>query len=108
MTSLEADTLADIIAEGIKMAIAPMKKQIAELKADRDTDRAEIAELKARPVMKEYRFTWREDEVYVKGETVTHGGSQWYAVKDSRGMRPGESSAWVLSVKCGRDGKDLR
>lgn len=108
MTTIECDAMADIIAEAIKMAIAPMKKQIAELKSDRDIDRAQIAELKARPTMKEYRFTWRPEERYAKGETVTHGGSMWYTTRDSEGMRPGESSAWVMSVKCGRDGKDAR
>lgn len=42
---------------------------------------------------------------YEQGDGVTYGGSFWIAQKDT-GDIPGNSDAWRLAVKRGRDGKD--
>ena len=49
------------------------------------------------------RGTYRSGESYEKGDTVTYGGSQWIAKKDTNEAPP--SDAWRLCVKKGKDGK---
>jgi hypothetical protein len=47
-----------------------------------------------------------DDKGYLKGDSVTWGGSQWTAQLDQPPGRPGtEGSGWRLSVKKGTDGK---
>lgn len=54
-----------------------------------------------------YKEVWKPGE-YEKGDVVTHGGSQWTCVVDKTVDKPGESSSgWKLSVKAGRNGKDI-
>jgi hypothetical protein len=43
---------------------------------------------------------------YVKGDGVTWAGSFFIAQKDNPEGKPGESDAWRLSIKRGRDGKN--
>lgn len=45
---------------------------------------------------------------YEKGDVVSYGGCSWVAQKDDAAGVPGGSDGWRLSVKKGRDGKDLR
>jgi len=54
-----------------------------------------------------YKGTWSKDHTYQGGDVVTHGGSMWIA-KELNSTKPGESDYWVLAVKRGKDGKDLR
>lgn len=59
---------------------------------------------------------WDVDRAYLPNDSVTHDGSQWLAMRESKGERPGSSSvtpqgktrapAWRLTVKHGRDGRD--
>lgn len=42
---------------------------------------------------------------YQKGDGVTHNGSWWIARANVKGGKPGESPAWRLAVKAGRDRK---
>ncbi len=49
---------------------------------------------------------FRRGNDYEKGDSVTWDGSTWIAQKDTSD-KPGESDAWRLSTKRGRDGKDL-
>lgn len=59
---------------------------------------------------------WDVDRTYLVNDSVTHDGSQWLAMRESHGERPGSSSvtpqgktrapAWRLTVKHGRDGRD--
>jgi hypothetical protein len=56
----------------------------------------------------QYKGVWSADVSYAKGSTATHGGSLWHSnVADNR-TKPGESDAWTLCVKRGRDGRDAR
>lgn len=53
-----------------------------------------------------YRGVHAEAETYVRGDTVTWGGSLWHCDGETTD-RPGEGSkAWTLAAKRGRDGKD--
>ncbi len=52
-----------------------------------------------------YQSIWREGD-YLKGDSVTFGGSQWIALKDTATKPDTPNSDWRLAVKRGRDGKD--
>ena len=51
------------------------------------------------------RGVFKSGNNYEQGDGVTYGGSFWIAQKDSNDI-PGNSDAWRLAVKRGRDGKD--
>lgn len=53
------------------------------------------------------RGVFKEGSVYEKGDGVTWGGSFFIAQKDNAEGKPGESDAWRLAVKRGRDGKNF-
>lgn len=53
------------------------------------------------------RGVFREGDSYVKNDGVTFGGSYFIVKKDSPEGKPGLSDDFRLSVKRGRDGKDL-
>lgn len=48
-----------------------------------------------------------ESKEYQKGDGVTYAGSFWLAQKDLPVGKPGGSDDWRLSVKRGRDGKEV-
>ncbi len=48
---------------------------------------------------------WRPDQVYVKGDGATFGGSWFIAQRDDPG-KPEVGDGWRLAVKRGRDGKN--
>lgn len=51
-----------------------------------------------------FRGIWQQRD-YQRGDQVTHNGSQWIALHDTK-AKPGEpNSGWQLTVKRGRDGK---
>ena len=52
-----------------------------------------------------YRGIYREQTTYDEGDTVTWAGSTWVCRRVTSD-KPGQSDAWGLSVKKGRDGKD--
>jgi hypothetical protein len=52
------------------------------------------------------RGVWKEGN-YEKGDCVSYDGSLWIAREDTEDA-PSTSKAWRLSVKKGRDGRDLR
>lgn len=52
-----------------------------------------------------YRGVWAEGHEYTKGDGVTWGGSEWHC-NEATTSKPGESKAWTLKVKKGRDGRD--
>jgi hypothetical protein len=54
-----------------------------------------------------YRGVYEAGMSAKDGEAVTFGGSLWIANQDTS-EKPGESPAWRLAVKRGRDGKDPR
>lgn len=60
----------------------------------------------ALPVMI-YRGVFKEGDEYLRGDTVTWGGSLWHCDEPSTD-KPGElgSKGWTLATKRGRDGRD--
>ena len=57
------------------------------------------------PVMID-RGVYKFDRGYEHGDGVTYGGDYWTAVRDAApGEKPGESDAWRLVVRKGRDGR---
>jgi hypothetical protein len=52
------------------------------------------------------RGVWTEKD-YIKGDGVTWAGNFWIAQKSTTD-KPGDSDAWRLAVRKGRDGKDGR
>jgi integrin beta 3 len=49
---------------------------------------------------------WKQDSEYFRDDSVTSGGSSWFAVVDLPKCRPGEGKDWILYARKGRDGKD--
>lgn len=51
-----------------------------------------------------YEGVHKEGNVYRKGQLVTHGGSMWHANRTTA-HKPGQSDAWTLAVKRGKDAR---
>jgi integrin beta 3 len=51
-----------------------------------------------------YRDVYRPERAYVRGDVVTFGGSMWHCNAATE-EKPGESGAWTLAAKRGRDGQ---
>ena len=58
--------------------------------------------LEERPMR--YLGVYENGKAYFKNSVCTHGGSMWIALSDTI-QPPGETDAWQLCVKRGRDGK---
>jgi hypothetical protein len=54
-----------------------------------------------------FEGVYQEGQTYEKGHLVTWGGSSWHANEQTM-AKPGDSKAWTLMVKRGRDGRDGR
>jgi hypothetical protein len=56
---------------------------------------------------KNFRYTgvWERDRTYQEGNFATFAGSLWSCKRVTTG-RPGDSDAWQLCAKAGRDGRD--
>lgn len=68
---------------------------------------AEVVQKFAMPIQI-YKGVHREGEAYDAHDNVTWAGSQWTSTKSENTDKPGTSNAWTLTVKAGRNGKDLR
>lgn len=68
---------------------------------------AEVVQKFALPIQI-YKGVHRDGEAYDAHDNVTWAGSQWTSTKSQNTDKPGTSDAWVLCVKAGRNGKDLR
>lgn len=68
---------------------------------------AEVVQKFALPIQI-YKGVYRDDHIYAANDTVTWAGSQWASTKSANVEKPGTSDSWVLVVKAGRNGKDLR
>lgn len=68
---------------------------------------AEVVQKFALPIQI-YKGVHREGEAYDQHDSVTWAGSQWTSTKSENTDKPGTSDAWILCVKAGRNGKDLR
>jgi hypothetical protein len=89
-----ADEAFNAITGWVGRSLLPMAEKIAALEK-------RLAELEARPVP-DYRGVFKHGETYSAGSMVTHSGSLWYAVSETKakpGTGPG--SGWVLAVKSG-------
>jgi hypothetical protein len=67
----------------------------------------EVAQKFALPIQI-YKGVFREEQAYDAHDNVTWAGSQWTSTKSENTDKPGSSDAWQLTVKAGRNGKDLR
>lgn len=86
------------LAKTIGASVGGLRRQVAEL-----AKRIEM--LEASPLT--YGGTFETGKTYAKGTFCTHNGSLWHAnYKTAR--RPGESAAWTLAVRRGRNGRDAR
>lgn len=52
-----------------------------------------------------YEGVYKSGEDYVKGDFVTFSGSLWHC-NEATTEKPGQSKAWTLAVKRGRDAKE--
>lgn len=68
---------------------------------------AEVVQKFAMPIQI-YKGVYRDDHIYAANDTVTWAGSQWASTKSANVEKPGTGDSWVLVVKAGRNGKDLR
>jgi hypothetical protein len=89
---LNGDDIA-AVAVAVADAIKPLRERIEALESRESTS---------------YRGVWSPIEAYKGGALITDHGSLWHARRDSENERPGQSDAWQLAVKRGRNGKDAR
>lgn len=68
---------------------------------------AEVVQKFALPIQV-YKGVYRDDEAYDAHDNVTWAGSQWTSTKAENTDKPGTNDSWQLTVKAGRNGKDLR
>lgn len=66
---------------------------------------ARIEELEKQPKLR-YAGVWAAEVGNKAGEFVTWSGSMWYCNQDTT-AKPGESEAWTLAVKRGRESKGV-
>jgi hypothetical protein len=48
-----------------------------------------------------FRGVWLSDQTYTRGNVLTHAGSLWCAIDESRGEVPGKSPNFKLVAKAG-------
>jgi hypothetical protein len=87
MPIIDKDSLAEVIADVVKAATAPLKVRLAALEA--------------RPTVK-YFGVHQPDLLYDEGSLCTKGGSLWIATRHTAGRPGGDDSGWRLVVKEGR------
>jgi hypothetical protein len=58
--------------------------------------------------MQIYRGVYVENNEYVRGDTVTWGGSLYHCNEPTKDKPGGGSKAWTLAVKRGADGRDRK
>src|SRR5262249_6983752 len=88
------EMLGRTVGEAIAEALRPLRKEIAELKAQLEAVKA------ATP---KYLGVFREGRVYDENSMVTHDGSVWHC-NQRTSTPPGNGSAsWTLAVRHGRD-----
>jgi hypothetical protein len=101
------------LTRAVHAAIEGTGELAAAISTEMATMEARVEALEARLGMVEqrglpYAGVWRHGEVYTAGTLVTFDGSLWYSRAETTD-RPGDGrTAWVLAVKRGKDGKDLR
>lgn len=85
--------LSVFIVERVEKACAPLRQRIAELEK-RGVD---------------YKGTYQRAALYRRGDITTYDGSMYVAITDIEPNEiPGNGGKWVLAVKRGQDGVQLR
>ena len=98
--NLDPEQFADVIANAIRVATAPLAKRLSTLER-------RCVQLETKAVLTD-AGVWDESKMYKPGDVVSFQGSGWTAQLCQKGQRPSASSAWRLFIKRGRDGKDAR
>jgi hypothetical protein len=88
----EADSIDEVIAQVIV--------------AERRSIEPRLRALEDRPSLR-YQGIWSADQPYQPGDFTTDNGSLWHANVASTGIKPGDGTAWTLSVKRGRDARTV-
>jgi hypothetical protein len=103
MTGLNVKEVGDQAIAAIKSYVTrELDKRVAALEA-----RIKRLEDEDRPAALAYGGTWKSGQESKKNFFYTDRGSIWFC-KESTADRPGETNAFVLAVKAGRDGRDAR
>jgi hypothetical protein len=85
--------IAVFIKEKVDEAVMPLRERIAELEK-RGVD---------------YKGVYQRAALYRRGDIITHDGSMYVAIADIEPNElPGNGGKWVLAVKRGQDGVQLR
>jgi hypothetical protein len=105
--TLTPEQIAEMIAEGIEMAVKPIVAEVVVLKKLVKQQSLEIADFKLRRGLK-FCGVWREDERYSQHDVVACKGAMWVAVVAETRGRPGDCRDWLLCVKQGQPGRDGR
>jgi hypothetical protein len=88
LTAAMAGPIADALIGYVQRCLAPMQERIAEL------ERTPLR----------YDGPFEGEKTYQRGTFVTHGGSLWHCNHETTD-RPGDTPAWVLAVKRGKDAR---
>lgn len=123
--SLETQVAAPSAVAGL---VEKVERAVAELSKDVGALRERVAVVEVRPPVPgpqgepgppgrdgidgkdgvaglSFEGVYQDGQSYEKGHLVTWAGSSWHC-NEPTSSRPGESKAWTLMVKRGRDGKD--
>ena len=101
MTPEEQAVIAKVIARAVHNATQPFIAKVTGLERT-------VAELQARPVMKD-ADVWQAGVTYAPGDLVTYRGSGWVCRRAHLATGPElNHEAFRLFVKAGRDGRDMR
>ncbi|MGX1323737.1 hypothetical protein AB7M17_007190 [Bradyrhizobium sp. USDA 377] len=93
------DAIAPVIREYVVKAVTPLVDRLIEVEK-------KTLELQDRPLVP-WAGTWESEKEFKRHTFCSDRGAMWYAVADSKGVRPGSGEGvWRLCVKAGRDGKD--
>jgi len=98
--SRNAEELAKVTADVIKAWFKPyearivgLEREVAGLRALLENRAVKVHEAGAR---------------YQAGDQVVHRASTWLCRKATQTVPGNDPESWLLSAKCGRDGRDLR
>jgi len=92
--------LAPVVRQYVVDAVAPAVTRLEAMER-------RLQELECRGL--KYAGIWQRASDYERGSVITHAGSAFVAIRKTQSTdKPGESDAWQMMVKAGKDGKDAR
>ncbi|MGX1321811.1 hypothetical protein AB7M17_005264 [Bradyrhizobium sp. USDA 377] len=93
------EAIAPAFRDYVVRAVTPLVDRLIEVEK-------KTLEIQERPLVP-WAGTWTADKEFTRHSFCSDRGSMWYALIDSKGVRPGSGDGvWRLCVKAGRDGKD--